>query len=68
MYPPVFQAGKLPTYVYNRLEYTVDYRCKQFRICNDKYMRFYNFDSPEGDRILTKMIRDGVADLSKLNL
>lgn len=63
---------KLPTYTYNRKLYTVDYRCKQFRwmppFPQTKGMRFYDFDSIEGDRILAKMIRDGVADISKLSL
>lgn len=66
----------LPTYTYNRITYTVDYRLAQFRYIPPtntlkkalKTFRFYDFDSPEGDRILTKMIKDGKADLSKLNL
>lgn len=62
----------LPTYTYNRITYTVDYRCKQFRYMppfpQTKGMRFYDFDSPQGDRILAKMIRDGKADMSKLSL
>jgi len=63
---------ELPTYKYNRILYTVDYRTKQFRhmppFPKTKGMRFYDFDSPEGDRILSHMIRDGKADLSKINL
>ena len=62
----------LPTYTYNRKTYTVDYRSQQFRwmppFPKTYGMRFYDFRSTEGDRILSKMIKDGVADTSRLRL
>lgn len=66
----------LQTYTYNRITYTVDYRLKQFRYIPSltpsknalKEFRFYDFDSDEGDRILAKMIKENVADESKLSL
>jgi hypothetical protein len=57
----------LQTYTYNRIEYTVDYRLNQFR-SNTPVIRFIAFDDDLGDRILCKMIRDNVADWSKLDL
>jgi len=62
-------AVALPTYK----GYTVDYRLKQFRGCkggweNHGLIEFIDFDSEKGDRLLTKMIKDGVADLDKIKL
>ena len=57
----------LQTYVYNRITYFVDYRLQQFR-SDTPIIKFYDFRDPEGDRILTKMMKDGVADTSKLRL
>lgn len=59
----------LQTYTYRRIEYFVDYRLKQFRTTNlHRPIKFINFDDPYGDLILAKMIREGVADMSKLSL
>jgi hypothetical protein len=57
----------LQTYTYNRKEYFVDYRLSEFR-SNEDYIKWIPFDSELGDRILCKMIKDEVADFSKLNL
>lgn len=69
-------AGALPTYTYNRVTYFVDYRMQQFRSVSfnkagklfKRPIRFYDFRSHEGDRILSRMIRDGVADINRLRL
>lgn len=63
-------TNKLQTYTYNRRDYTVDYRIKQFRHLdwNTGRITFVDFDGELGDRILAKMIKDGVADWSKLNV
>ncbi len=59
----------LQQYTYNRKLYTVDYRLKQFRhIARDGYMDFINFHDDLGDKILSKLIRDGKADWSKLHI
>ncbi len=64
-----YTAGPLQTFTYRRIEYYVDYRMKQFRTTDlNKRIKFINFDDDYGDRILAKMIRDGVADESKLDL
>ena len=52
----------LQTYTYNRKEYTVDYRARQFRHCKGGWenlgpITFLDFDDYEGDRILASMIR-----------
>lgn len=63
-------AGPLQEYTYRRVTYYVDYRLKQFKT-KAKFpdlIKFINFDDDYGDRILAKMIRDGVADESKLHL
>lgn len=60
---------KLQEYKYNRATYTVDYRLKQFRrVFTDGRIAFIDFDDDLGDRILCKMIKDNVADFSKLDL
>ena len=53
---------RLQIYTYNRKEYTVDYRMKQFRHCKGGWgshgpITFLDFDSELGDRILASMIR-----------
>lgn len=59
----------LQEYKYNKKIYTVDYRLKQFRHINKNgVIEFEDFDEDLGDRILSKMIRDNVADISKLDL
>lgn len=63
----------LQEYTYNRVLYTVDYRLSQFRACKGGWasygkISFVDFDSELGDRILCKMIRDGVLDYSQANL
>ena len=58
---------ELQKYTYNNREYYVDYRLKQFR-SNTKQIEFIEFDSLLGDLILCKMIKDNVADFSKLDL
>lgn len=60
---------KLPEYN----GYTVDYRLQQFRRCasgwyNGGVIEFIEFDSEEGDRILSEMINAGVADLDKIKI
>ena len=60
-------STELQKYTYNNREYYVDYRLKQFR-SNTKQIEFIDFDSLLGDLILCKMIKDGVADFSKLDL
>lgn len=46
--------------------YTVDYRLKQFRrVYKSGRIDFIEFNSDEGDRILCRMIKDNVLDLSK---
>ena len=64
---------ELPTYKFNKRIYTVDYRLEQFRTIKKTdnfhaHIEFIDFDDELGDRILSKMIRDNVADTSKLNL
>lgn len=60
----------LQTYRYNNQTYYVDYRLQQFRsaVPFPKPIAFLDFRSPYGDRILTHMIRAGVADTSLLRL
>lgn len=60
-------AHILDTYRYNRVTYYVDYRMQQFR-SNQPLIQFIDFKSDKGDRILSKMIRENVADLSRINL
>lgn len=60
---------ELQKYKYNRATYTVDYRLKQFRREHQQgFIMFIDFDSELGDKILCKMIKDKVADFSKLDL
>ena len=61
---------ELPKYRYNNLDYYVDYRLSQFRSipADCGIIKFYDFESDFGDRILASMIRKGVADLSLLAL
>lgn len=59
----------LQKYTYRGIEYYVDYRTKQFRTTSmHKPIKFINFDDVLGDYMLAKMIKEGVADESKLNL
>jgi len=60
----------LQTYTYNRVTYYVDYRMEQFRTAVEfpKLIKFIDFDDYLGDRILAKMIRDGVAKTELLHL
>ena len=61
---------ELQTYTYHRTPYYVDYRLKQFRSvpagCGT--IRFHDFDSDYGDRILASMIRKDQARMELLNL
>ena len=57
----------LQQYKYNRITYFVDYRLKQFR-SDTRLIEFVDFQSDKGDLILCKMIKDNVADFSKLDL
>lgn len=62
----------LQTYTFNNLTYTVDYRLKQFRACpggweNGGPIEFIDFDTTQGDEILSAMIKDDVLDLNKYN-
>ena len=60
---------QLQEYTYNRVKYTVDYRLSQFR-SKDKWGRihFVEFNDYLGEKILCKMIKDGVLDYSQANL
>jgi len=60
---------KLQTYK----EYTVDYRLKQFRKCEGGWesggmITFIDFDSEQGEQILSEMVSDRVLDLTKMEL
>jgi hypothetical protein len=57
---------KLQTYTYNKKTYFVDYRLKQFR-SDTPIIDFIDFQSDKGDKILCKMIKDGVLDLNQYN-
>lgn len=57
----------LQTYTYRRIKYFVDYRLQQFR-SDTPVICFYEFKSPEGDRILAKMIREDVVEIGRLVL
>jgi hypothetical protein len=63
----------MPLQVYKG--YTVDYRLSQFRkvhsgdcACGGGEIEFIDFRSDEGDKILYRMIEEGKADWSKLNI
>lgn len=58
----------LQEYIYCRVTYYVDYRMKQFRskVDGSKTIRFLDFDSILGDKILAKMISEDVADTSRI--
>lgn len=58
---------ELQQYKYNRINYFVDYRLQQFR-SDTPQIRFYDFRSQEGDRILCKMIKEKVAIINLLRL
>lgn len=60
---------ELQRYTYNRKTYFVDYRLKQFRTDSKptEPIEFIDFESDKGDRILVKMIKDNVLDLSQYN-
>ena len=57
----------LQTYTYNRRKYFVDYRLEEFR-SDTEVINFVSFWSEQGDKILTKMLKEGVADITRLNL
>ena len=59
---------QLQEYTYNRVRYTVDYRLSQFRNVKHNGITFIEFSDDLGDRILCKMIKDGVLDYSHANL
>ena len=61
---------ELQTYIYHRTPYYVDYRLKQFRSVPAGHgtMRFHDFASDYGDRILASMIRKDQARMELLNL
>lgn len=58
--------NQLQKYKYNRKTYFVDYRLKQFR-SDAPIIDFIEFDSDLGDRILCKMIKEDLLDLSQYN-
>lgn len=53
---------QLQTYRYNRKNYFVDYRLKQFR-SDRPLIDFVDFETELGDRILCKMIKEDLLDL-----
>ena len=57
---------QLQTYKYNKKNYFVDYRLKQFR-SDTPFIDFVDFESDLGDRILCKMIKENKLDLSQYN-
>ena len=57
---------QLQTYKYNKKNYFVDYRLKQFR-SDTPIIDFVDFESDLGDRILCKMIKENKLDLSQYN-
>lgn len=57
---------QLQTYRYNRKNYFVDYRLKQFR-SDTPMIDFIDFESDLGDKILYKMIKERVLDLEQYN-
>ena len=54
---------KLQTYKYNKKTYFVDYRLKQFR-SDTPIIDFVDFDTDKGDRILCKMLKENVLNIS----
>lgn len=58
---------QLQKYKYNRKTYFVDYRLQQFR-SDSPEIEFLDFRDQKGDRILAKMIKEGVAITSLLRL
>lgn len=58
--------NQLQTYRYNRRNYFVDYRLKQFR-SDTPLIDFIDFESDLGDKILYKMIKERVLDLEQYN-
>lgn len=60
----------LQKYTYNSITYYVDYRMSQFRSAVEypKAIRFLDFDSDLGNRILSKMIRENVVDWTLLHI
>lgn len=57
---------ELQIYKYNRRNYFVDYRLKQFR-SDTPMIDFVDFDTDLGDMILCKMIKEDKLDLSQYN-
>lgn len=57
---------KLQTYKYNRKNYFVDYRLKQFR-SDTPFIDFIDFETDLGDKILCKMIKEKKLDLDQYN-
>lgn len=58
--------NRLQTYKYNRKNYFIDYRLKQFR-SDTPSIDFIDFETDLGDKILCKMIREDKLDLSQYN-
>ena len=58
--------NQLQIYKYNRKNYFVDYRLSQFR-SDTPMIDFVEFDSDLGDKILCKMIKEDILDLSQYN-
>lgn len=60
----------LQEYTHQGITYFVDYRMQQFRTKVDftKIIEFIDFKTDRGDQILTQMIKDGEADLNRINL
>lgn len=57
---------KLQTYKYNRKNYFVDYRLRQFR-SDTPFIDFVDFETDLGDKILCKMIKEKKLDLDQYN-
>ncbi len=55
---------KLQTYKYNRKNYFVDYRLRQFR-SDTPFIDFVDFETDLGDKILCKMIKEDKLDLEQ---
>lgn len=58
---------QLQEYTYNKITYFVDYRLKQFR-SDTPLIRFVDFNSQLGDKILLKMIKENVHNQALLHL
>lgn len=58
---------QLQTYTYNKKTYFIDYRLQQFR-SNTPIIEFLDFKDEKGDKILCKMLKEGVAKIELLKL